>query len=94
MSSLLTVESLTGSLGVMDPAARITFFETLITNLEAAFLVLSTGRVASYTLNTGQTTETVTKRNLVDIRATLDWAYARLEFFLMRYEGGNTIVVR
>ena len=94
MSGNLITDGLGGTLAVMAPEARITFFETLIANLEAAYLALSTQKVRSYTVNTGQTTQTVTKRELGQLSAALEWAYDRYEFFLSRANGGNTIIVR
>ena len=73
---------------------RITFFETLIPILEAAIEAVATGTVQSYTINTGQTTETVNKKNLMSYTSRLDWAYGRLEFWTMRLNGGATIQIR
>ena len=73
---------------------RITFFEGLIVVLEGAISGLSTDQKKSYTINTGQTTETVTKRDLSMLTSKLDWAYQRLDYFNMRRDGGVSIYVR
>lgn len=73
---------------------RITFFEELIIVLEEAISGLSTDQKKSYTINTGQTTETVTKRDLSMLTSKLDWAYQRLDYFNNRRNGGVTIYVK
>lgn len=74
--------------------ARITYFETLIPILESAVEAVATGTVQSYTINTGQTTETVNKKNLMSYTNRLDWAYQRLDYWYIRLNGGATIQVR
>lgn len=81
----------------MTPAflqARIDFYEGLIVELEGAIEGLSSGTISSYTLNTGQSTETVTKRTLGAISARLDWAYNQLDYFTTRRNGGVSVIVR
>lgn len=73
---------------------RITFFEGLIVVLEGAISGLSTDQKKSYTINTGQTIETVTKRDLSKLTSKLDWAYQRLDYFNTRRGGGVSIYVR
>lgn len=51
---------------------RIAIVKALITAYDAALLALSTGAVQSYSLNTGQTTQSVTKQNITSLRATRD----------------------
>lgn len=58
-------------------ADRITKTKALILAYEDAILALSTG-AQSYTLNTGQTQQTVTKGNVASLRDTLKWLEARL----------------
>jgi hypothetical protein len=57
--------------------ARITKTKELILAYEEAILALSTG-AQSYTLNTGQTQQTVMKGNLASLRDTLKWLETRL----------------
>lgn len=52
--------------------ARLTETEALIVAYEAAILALSTGTVQSYSLDTGQTRQTVTKQQLSQIQNTLE----------------------
>lgn len=52
--------------------SRIAACKARIVALEAAFLAVSSGNVASYTLDTGQTREVVTKKSLGVLQRTLD----------------------
>jgi hypothetical protein len=52
--------------------ARLAKTEELIVAYEDAILALSTGTVQSYSLDTGQTRQTVTKQQLSQIKNTLD----------------------
>lgn len=52
--------------------ARITKTKELIEAYEEAILQLSTGAVQSYSLNTGQTQQTVTKQQLSQLKNTLE----------------------
>lgn len=58
--------------------ARITKTKELIVAYEDAILQLSTGAVQSYSLNTGQTTQSVTKQQLSQIKNTLESLENRL----------------
>jgi hypothetical protein len=58
-------------------AERIAKTKALITAHEDAILALSTG-AQSYTLNTGQTQQTVLKANVASLRDTLKWLESRL----------------
>ncbi len=58
-------------------ADRIAKTKALILAYEDAILALSTG-AQSYTLNTGQTQQTVTKGNVASLRDTLKWLESRL----------------
>jgi hypothetical protein len=51
--------------------ARIAKTKLMIIAIEDAILALSTGGVQSYSLNTGQTQQTVTKANISSMRGTL-----------------------
>lgn len=50
---------------------HITWLLTIISNLRSAILALSTGNEKSYSLNTGQTTQSVTRKDLGDLRVQL-----------------------
>lgn len=73
--------------------ARITATEALITAYEAALLALGTGGVQSYTLDTGQSRQTVTKLDLPALQRTLDSLYNRLVTLQARLSGGTVMAV-
>jgi hypothetical protein len=54
---------------------RITATQALIVAYEAAILALSTGSVQSYSLDTGQTRQTVTKQQISQLKNTLQELY-------------------
>jgi len=69
----------------------ITNTETQIRTYEAAIEALVVQGVVSYTLDTGQTTQTVTKLNLSGLQKSLDALYNRRATMLTRCNGaGNT----
>lgn len=51
---------------------QLTAVEAAISAYRAAVLALGTGGVQSYTLDTGQTRQTVTKANLTEMRRAVD----------------------
>lgn len=57
---------------------RIAKIQALIEAYEDAILVLSTGKTQSYTLNTGQTTQTVTRKDISRLNGDLDILLNRL----------------
>jgi len=67
--------------------ARITATQTQIETLEEAVDAVSSGAVQSWTLDTGQTRETVTKKNVATYEATLDRLYNRLAVLEARLNG-------
>lgn len=70
---------------------RITNTESQICAYEGAIEALVVQGVASYTLDTGQTTQTVTKLNLSGLQKSLDALYNRRATMLARCNGaGNT----
>ena len=68
--------------------ARIAFYQSAITAIEAAILALESG-VQSYSLDTGQTRQTVTKANLGSLRLQLDNAVNQLTVWVARRSGGT-----
>jgi len=72
---------------------RIAATANLIEQYEAAILALSSGAVLSYTIDTGQTRQTVTKQQLNIVRATLDELEQRLAGYYARRYGGGTHMV-
>jgi uncharacterized iron-regulated protein len=72
--------------------ARITATQTQIEAYEAAILAVSSGTVQSWSLDTGQTKETVTKKNIAAYEATLERLYNRLAVLEARLNGAGTQV--
>jgi hypothetical protein len=72
--------------------ARIDATKLQIIAYEDASLALADG-VQSYTLDTGQSVQTVTKLNLRSIQFTIDSLYNRCATLQARLSGGATIGV-
>lgn len=70
--------------------ARIAATQLSIEAYEAAEAAIGTGGAQSYTLDTGQSRQTVTKANITEIRKTLDSLYARYSNLCNRRNGGQT----
>ncbi len=78
----------------MDAAfiqARITATKAQIVSYEDAALALSTGGVQSYTLDTGQTRQTVTRLDLDKLQTTLNSLYNRCATLEARLNGASII---
>ncbi len=73
---------------------RIESTKLQIVAYEDAILALTTGGVASYTLNTGQSIQTVTKNNLNSLRVGIDSLLNRLVTLEARVCGGGVTYVR
>jgi hypothetical protein len=74
--------------------ARISAITAQITAIETAITGLSSGTLRSYTLNTGQTTQTVTKQEIGVLRIELDKLISRLRYWDDLLNGGGTILAR
>lgn len=72
--------------------ARIAKTKLLIVAYEDAITAISTGGVQAYSLNTGQTTQTVTRANLTAMQATLESLENRLATLNARRYGGSVYV--
>ena len=72
--------------------ARIDATKAMIEEYESAVLKLSTGTVKSYTINTGQTTQSVTKKDISRLQADIDSLYQRLDYYDMRLNGGGPAI--
>jgi len=59
----------------------------MIEAYETAIAALSTGTTQSYTLDTGQTRQTVTRQHVSSMQAALDSAYNRLVTLEARLNG-------
>ena len=73
--------------------ARITATKTLIEAYEDATTALASG-VQSYTLDTGQSRQTVTKLDLSSLNTVLDSLYNRLCVMEARLNGTGTTIAR
>lgn len=73
---------------------RIDATKTQIIAYESAIDALVTGGVQSYTLDTGQTNQTVTKLNLSSLQKTLDSLMNRLATYEARLYGCGTTIGR
>lgn len=71
---------------------RIDAKKALILSIETAISALVSG-AQSYTLDTGQTRQTVTRANLSELRKTLSWAEAELERLDNQLNGGTPAMV-
>lgn len=69
---------------------RITATKAQIVAYEDAVLALTTGGVQQYSIDTGQTRQTVTKFDLVRMSEHLDGLYNRLATLEARVYGGTT----
>lgn len=71
---------------------RIESVKNIIIAYEDAVLTLQTGDVISYTLNTSQTTQTVTKRDVASLQAAIPGLYNQLETLEARLTGCGTVI--
>lgn len=69
---------------------RITATAALIEAYETAILALSSGSAQSYTLDTGQTRQTVTRQQVGELKNTLAHLDTRLQGYYTRRYGGAT----
>ncbi len=73
--------------------ARIDKTEVLIVLYEDALDNLITAQMQSYTIDTGQTRQTVTKADIPSINSQLDMLYNRLATLCARLDGSGTVTV-
>ncbi len=74
-------------------AVRIAKIEAIIEAIEDAILALASGTQQSYTLDTGQTRQTVTQKDTVDLQKSLNGYYNLYEILCNRRDGGGTLRV-
>lgn len=72
---------------------RIDATKAQIVAYEDAMLALASGQIQTYTLDTGQSRQTVTKLNLTELRNVIDSLYNRCAMLEARLTGGNTVTV-
>lgn len=73
---------------------RITATRAQIVAYEAAIEALVAGGIQSYILDTGQTTQTVTKLDLADLQKAMDGLYNRCATLEARLNGSGVLTVR
>lgn len=73
---------------------RIAATKAAIVAYEEAILALSSGAVYSYTLDTGQTKQTVTKQQLSSLKDILGSLENRLQYLQNKLCGGGGLYVR
>lgn len=73
---------------------RITATQAEIIVYENAVTALGTGNVQSYTLDTGQSRQTVTKLDVTSLNRTLDSLYNRLATLCARRDGSGVSIGR
>ena len=71
-------------------AKKLEALEKTITAYEDAHHALAINQVASYTLDTGQSKQTVTRLNLTEIRKTIDSLTNRREIYRARAFGSGS----
>lgn len=74
--------------------SRIDATKGLIVAYEAALLALASGSTQSYTIDTGQTRQTVTSVNLKEIQDHLDVLYDRCSTLGARLAGSGVLIAR
>jgi hypothetical protein len=73
---------------------RITATEAAIVAYEAAITSLTANPTLSYSLDTGQGKQSVTRQDLAKLQEGLDGLYERLENLCTRRNGGGSTVMR
>jgi hypothetical protein len=73
---------------------QIAWTKQAIIAYRAAILALGAGAVQSYTLDTGQTKQTVTKQQLPTVKSMLDSLLSDLRYWQNQLGGCSTVYVR
>ena len=68
--------------------------EALILEYQNAALDLATNRIQSFSFDTGQTKEVVTKANITELENVIDQLYNRYVVLCNRCAGGNVVIAR
>lgn len=64
---------------------KVTDLKALISEYETASLQIATDQIQSYTFDSGQTKQTVTKFNLTELNNVIDSLYNRLSMLCARF---------
>lgn len=67
---------------------------TIVAYEDAILALTGAGAIESYTLDTGQSRQTVTRSNLKELNETLDGLYNRLTGMCNRQTGGGVVIAR
>lgn len=82
-------------MGCVDAQSRLDFIRSLISKYEEVLVKIAANPQRSYTINTGQTTETVSKKDESKLMDLLERLYAQEEFWCGRLSGrGGVVYVR
>lgn len=73
---------------------QIARYKTLITAYSDAILAITVEGIQSYTLDTGQSRQTVTRIDLDRLQRTLDSLFSQLEVWQTRLDGGGVSSIR
>lgn len=73
---------------------QVAVLEQQITDYQNAATDLATNQIQSFTFDTGQTTETVTKINAEKLQGVIDSLYNRYVILCGRCTGQNVIIAR
>lgn len=74
--------------------ARINATQALIAAYEEAVLALTTTDIQNYSIDTGQTRQSVTKKDVSRLNEEIDGLYNRLVMLENRLNGGGSTIVR
>jgi hypothetical protein len=74
--------------------ARITALKAAYVACETAMGGLEAGTLQSYTLDTGQTRQTITKKNLAVLQNHMDWLLGRLQYWDGLLNNTGTVLAR
>jgi len=73
---------------------RIDATKALIVAYEDASVAIASGTIESYTLDTGQDRQTVTKMNIASLNKVIDSLYSRCAVLQTRLTGSGVVNVR
>lgn len=71
---------------------RINHIKDAIISAENAELDLINGSISSYSINTGQSSQSVTKQNITELRKYISALYLRLDDLTKRRDGASLTV--
>ncbi len=77
----------------VDTDQAVIAVRAIIKNLEAALIALADPTITSYSLDTGQSVQRVTRRDISRLTADLESAYSLLSTLQTRSSGRGTIEV-